>query len=208
MISVDERAKQIEEFLSKQEKKIATQPFEGTYKSKTGLFKGTTSGQISLPLADNEDILTALNKIVENQEIDRKRYERNNPVEGDEPIYDWAEATIDPGEMVQFSYLVPEGHVFFFEYLNITHNVDTTYYIWLDGVYQPTLSQSLQDFGDHMQIYKPPKMCYNKVEVWALNNGIIAQTYATFFRGFNRWYREINREILYESLIKEKEQET
>jgi len=182
MISVDERIKQIEGFLSKQEK-IA-------------------------PLDVNNEILVLLKKISENQEIDRKRYERNNPVEGDEPIYDWAEATINPGDMVQFSFLIPEGRVFFFEYLNVTHNVDTTYYIWLDGVYQPTLTQSLQDFGDHMQIYKPPKMCYNRVEVWALNNGIIAQTYATFFRGFNRWYREINREILYESLQAKMEQET
>ena len=213
-MDVQEKINQIEEYLKQQGKKAVTDTtavgFEGTYKSKTGLFKGTTSGQIAMPvpLTENEEILILLKKITENQEIDRKRYERNNPVEGDEPIYDWAEATIDPGDMVQFTYLVPEGHVFFFEYLNITHNVDTTYYIWLDGVYQPTLTQSLQDFGDHMQIYKPPKMCYNKVEVWALNNGIIAQTYATFFRGFNRWYREINREIFYESLEIKKEQET
>lgn len=184
-MDVQEKINQIEEYLKQQEKKIETET-----------------------PAENQEILILLKKISENQEVDRKRYERNNPVEGDEPIYDWAEATIDPGEMVQFTYDVPEGHVFYFEYLNITFNPNTVYYIWIDQVYQPTLTDTLQDFGDHAQIYKPPKMCYNKVEVWALNNGIIAQTYSCFMRGFNRWYREINREILYESLEAKKEQET
>ena len=182
-------------------------PFEGVYKSKTGLFKGTTSGQVTLPIT-NGDVVELLKKITENQEIERKIYERNNPVEGDDPIYDWSEATINPGQAVEFVYIVPEGYVFFFEYLNVVHNIDTTYEIWIDGVYQPTLSYALQDFGDHAQIYKPPKMAYNKVEIHCLNNWIAAQTYATFFRGFNRWYRSINREITYESLEKEKEQET
>ncbi|GAH91549.1 unnamed protein product, partial [marine sediment metagenome] len=62
---------------------------------------------------------------------------------------------------------------------------------------------AIQDFGDHMDIFKPPKMCYNQVEVWALNNWVAAQTYAVFFQGFNRWYRKIHREIKYEFLEKE-----
>ncbi len=223
-LDIDERIAEIEKFLEEQEKKagitptktipkpLETQaPFEGTYRSKSGLFRGTTEGEVALSpmtLVSNEEMLTVLKKISENQEIERKRYERNNPVEGDEPIYDWAEATIDPGQMVQFIYTVPEGHAFYFEYLNITHEVDTTYYIWIDGSYQPTLSQTLQDFGDHEQIYKPPKMAYNTVQVWALNSWVAPQTYSCFFRGFNRWYRAIKREITYESLIKEKLQET
>ena len=194
-LGIDERIAEIESFLEQQEKK--------TTKSKA---KNSTEPEQSFLSEDN--VLTLLKKISENQEIERKRYERSNPVDGDEPIYDWAEATIDPGQMVQFIYTIPEGHVFYFEYPNITHNLDTTYYIWIDGSYQPTLSQTLQDFGDHMQVYKPPKMAYNNVQVWALNNWIAAQTYSCFFRGFNRWYREIKREITYESLIKEKEQET
>lgn len=211
-LSIQERILEIEKFLKGEEKKLETvkAPFSGIYQSRSGLFKGLTSGEVAIPttpISDSE-MLTVLKKISENQEIERKRYERNNPVEGDEPIYDWAEAIINPGYMVQFTYLIPEGHVFYFEYLNITHNVDTTYYIWIDNTYQPTLSQTLQDFGDHAQVWKPPKMCYNRVEVWALNNGVIPQTYSCFFRGFNRWYRVIQREIIYESLKKEKEQET
>jgi len=187
-LDIDERIAEIEKFLEEQEK---PKPVEMPPQE-----------------APVEDVITLLKKITENQETDRVRYERSNPVENDDPIYDWAEATIDPGQMVQFIYTVPEGRAFFFEYLNVVHNIDTTYYIWIDGVYQPTLSYALQDFGDHAQIYKPPKMAYNKVDVWCLNNWVAPQTYATFFRGFNRWYRAIHRKIIYESLIKQEEQET
>jgi len=190
-LDVDERIAEIEKFLEKQEKKVIDP-------------KPKKLEEPSPP----EDVITLLKKITENQEKDRVRFERSNPVEGDDPIYDWAEAIIDPGQMVQFIYIVPEGRAFFFEYLNVVHNIDTTYYIWIDGVYQPTLSYALQDFGDHAQIYKPPKMAYNKVEVWCLNNWIAPQTYATFFRGFNRWYRAIHRKIIYESIKKAEEQET
>lgn len=222
-LGIKQRIEEIERFLKEQEEKIITPkpmspkkletqaPFEGTYKTPILGLTGTTQRQVSLPTAPvnnevSEDMLNVLKKISENQEIERKRYERDNPVEGDEPIYDWAEATINPGQLVQFIYTVPEGHVFYFEYPNITHQVDTTYSIWIDGSYQPTLSQTLQDFGDHLQIYKPPKMAYNKVEVWALNGWVAAQTYSCFFRGFNRFYRAIKREITYESLKKEKQE--
>lgn len=212
-ISIKERIKQVEQFLAKQEIKekvpeakkveVAGTPFEGEYRSNTGLFKGRTQGVLGSAI-QNTEVVDLLKKISENQEIDRKRYERDNPVEGDEPIYDWAEETLNPGEMVQFIFEVPEGWVFYFEYPNVTYNGDTTYYIWIDGVYQPTLSDTLQDFGDHQQVYKPPKIAYNKVEVWALNTAaILIQTYAAFFRGFLRRYRAIHREIKYESLEKE-----
>lgn len=215
-LDIDERIVEIEKFLEEQEKKagiyvapksLSQAPFEGTYKSQTGLFKGTTSGQVALTTpTTNGDVVELLKKISENQEIDRIRYERNNPISGDDPIYDWAEATINPGQLVQFIYTVPEGHVFFLEYVNIVHNIDTTYSIFIDGQYQPNLSFALEDFGDHMAIWNPRKMCYNNVQVWALNNWVAAQTYATFFRGFNRFYRAINREITYESLEKEKQE--
>ena len=154
----------------------------------------------------NGEMITLLKKITENQEIERARYERNNPIVNDDPIYDWAEATINPGQMVQFIYIIPEGYTFFLEYVNIVHNDETTYYVWIDGQYQPTLSYAIEDFGDHMAIWKPPKMCYNRVEVWALNNWVAAQTYACFFRGFNRFSRAVKREITYESIEKEKQE--
>lgn len=196
-LRVEERIKEIEKFLEEQEKKII-EPVAPPEKLEE-------PAPIEEPAPEDEAI-TLLKKISENQEIDRKRYERNNPVENDEPVYDWEEETIDPGFIVRFILNVPEGHVFYFEYLNITYNLNTTYYIWIDGAYEPILTDTLQDFGDHAQIYKPPKMCYNTAEVWCLNNGAAAQTYSCFFRGFLRWYRNIKREIEYESLKKTPEE--
>jgi len=189
-LDIDERIAEIERFLEDQENKI----------------KKPTTEKLEEP-SPPEDVLTLLKKISENQEIERKRYERNNPVTGDDPIYDWAEATINPGQAVDFIYIVPEGRSFYFEYLNVVHNIDTYYSIWIDGAYQPSLSYALQDFGDHMQIYKPPKMAYGTIRIRCLNMWVAPQTYATFFRGFNRFYRSINRDITYESL-KKQEQET
>ncbi len=182
-LGIGERVAEVKKFLDEKPKVLAKLPAE-------------------------DDVLTVLKKISENQELDRKRYERNNPIEFDDPIYDWSEATINPGQVVQFIYTVPEGHVFFLEYINIVHNIDTTYSVWIDGQFQPTLSYAIEDFGDHMAIWNPKKMCYSTVEIWALNNWVAAQTYATFFRGFNRFYRSIKREITYESLKKEEMQET
>jgi len=182
-LSVQERIKEIERFLDEQEQK-------------SKFLKKEEHTQPTI----NSEVVDLLKKIVENQEIDRKRFERNNPIEGDDPIYDWAEATIGPEDTVIFTYTVPEGRVFFLEYLNVTHQLDTVYYIWIDGQYQPTLSYALQDFGDHAQIYKPPKICYSKVEVWCVNDDVVDHTYSVFFRGFNRWSRKIKEEIVYESL--------
>ena len=191
-LDIDERIKEIEKFLEEQEKKA--------------IMPKAPPKKLEEPIPPEDEAITLLKKISENQEIDRKRWERGNAIRGDDVIYDFAEATIDPGQVVQFTYTVPEGRVFFLEYVNIVHNVDTTYSIFLDGEYQPTLSYTIQDFGDHNKIWFPPKMCYNNVQVWALNNWVAAQTYATFFRGWNRWYRKIHREITYESLEKEEEE--
>ena len=129
------------------------------------------------------EVVVLLKKLVENQEIDRVRYERANAIEGDEPIYDWLELETPPGYIATFTYTVSEGHVFYLEYLNITFNADTVYNIWIDGAYQPQLTDVLQDFGDHAQVWKPQKKVYNNVQVTALNNGLITQNYASFFRG-------------------------
>ncbi len=199
-LSINERIDELENFLRIQEEKLA-QPKE------TLPMAPPMTPEITPVIPQTDDVLTLLKRISENQEIDRKRYERNNPVSGDDPIYDWAEETILPGQMVQFIYYVPEGRAFFLEYINVVHNVETTYSIFIDGEYQPNLSYALQDFGDHMEIWRPPKMAYNKVEVWCLNNWIAAQTYSVFFQGFNRFYRKIHREIKYEFLEKEKTEE-
>jgi len=203
-LNVDERIAEIEKFLEEQEKKaVVTNSKQIVTKPPSKPSPIPRTSPINNP--NNEEMINLLRQLVENQEIDRVRYEQSNPVAGDEAIYDWNEATINPGQLVQFIYTVPEGHVFFLEYVNIVHQVNTTYYIWIDGQFQPTLSYAIEDFGDHMPIWKPPKMVYNNVQVWALNNGIVAQTYATFFRGFNRWHREAKRNVKYKSVTEGKE---
>ncbi len=188
-LSVDDRIAEVEAFLAEHDR-AGIPPGNGEEEPPTP----------PTPAPPQDDAITLLKKISENQEIDRRRYERENPIRGDDPIYDWAEVTINPGQLVQFIYKVPEGRVFFLNYINVVHNVDTTYSIWIDGEYQPTLSYALQDFGDHNSIWNPKKKAYSTVEVWCLNNWIAPQTYATFFRGWNRWYRRLNTELTYESL--------
>ncbi len=192
-LNIQERIRELEKYLEEQEKKLITpKPVQAPIK------------KLEEPVPPENEVVVLLKKITENQEIERKRWERNNPTEFDDPIYDWLELELPPGFIATFTYTIPEGRIFYFEYLNITYNADTVYSIWIDGAYQPILTDVLQDFGDHAQIWKPQKMCYNNVQITALNNGIITQNYATFFRGWNRWSRAVNREITYESLQKEK----
>ena len=124
---------------------------------------------------------------------------RRNAIERDQPIYDWNEAVVPPGYLVQFILTVPEGFEFYFQYPNITYHDDTIYYVWIDGVWEPTMSDSLQDFGDHSIVFDPPKRSFATAEVWALNNSVVDRTYSCFFRGFLRrpkWeeYKVINTE--------------
>ena len=188
-LDIDERIKEIEKFLEEQEKKAIPIPPK----------------KIEEPAPENEAI-TLLKKITENQEIDRKRWERRNAVEGDEEIYDFNEASVDPGHIVEFYLDVPEGWVLFLNYINITYAADTDYNIWIDNIWEPSLTDSILDFGNHQSYYIPPRKCYTQAKITALNNGAITQTYNVFFGGFLRRYRAIGREITYESLEKEKQE--
>ena len=190
-LDVDERIKEIEKFLEEQEKKA--------------IMPKALPKKIEEPYPEDEAI-TLLKKIAENQEIDRKRWERRNAVEGDEEIYDFNEASVDPGYLVEFYLDVPEGWVYYINYINITYADDTDYNIWIDNTWEPTLTDSILDFGNHQSYYVPPRKCYTQARITALNNGLITQTYNVFFGGFLRRYRAISREITYKSLEKEKQE--
>ena len=211
-----------------EEKKTIPAPFSGKYKSESGMFGGAFQGNIDLPAEEpippptsppapapiippppesyDEEILKLLSIIgtnqgtmIENQNLERRRWERTNPLITDSPVYDWAEATIDPGFMVTFTLTVNEGSVFFFDYWNISYNDDTTYNIYIDGVGPatfPTLVEVMQDFGDHQKIFFPPRLCYTNVKITALNNGVIAQTYSAFVRGWFRQQIKTDKEYL------------
>jgi len=137
--------------------------------------------------------------MIENQNLERRRWERSNPLITDSPVYDWAEETIDPGYQVSFTLTIPEGNVYFFEYLNITYNADTVYEIIIDEVGDPTLptlTDVLQDFGDHSPFFKPPRLCYRSVVITALNNDDVAHTYSVFLRGWFRQSLKTDKEYL------------
>ena len=188
-LDIPERIKEIEKFLEEQEKKPIPIPPK----------------KLEEPLPENE-VVVLLKKMVENQEIDRKRWERANATEFDQEIYDWAEETLPPGYAVDFYLDVNEGWVYFIKYINITYAADTTYDIYIDNVWEPTLTDSILDFGNHQSYYNPPKKAYTQARIRVSNLGAITQTYNTFFGGFLRRFRAINREITYESLEKEKQE--
>ena len=169
MADIEEKKKQVEEFLA-----------------------GQGNNNQDLGISNNTEVIRLLNKIVENQEIDKLRWERNNPLQGDESIYEWSQRTLQSGYQVTFSITVPEGQVFFMEFFNVTYQDDTEYEVYIDGELQGeqnplyTLTDTPQDFGDNLPLYKPPRACYRLVEVRAANLSAIAQTYNVTFRGFFR----------------------
>lgn len=147
--------------------------------------------------AANTEILNLLSRIVENQEIDRRNYERNNPLITDNPVYDWLELSTPSGSQATFSMTVPEGSVFFFEYFNITWAANTTYTITIDSVGPPTLpltTDTIQDFGDHLPLFKPPRMCYRTIVLTALNGDNNTHIYDCFIRGFFRSSTKVDKQ--------------
>jgi len=217
-LGIKQRIEEIERFLKEQEEKIVEplpperveEPIPSIIpprivEPRPPRIPPITEEPVPEPPSENEAI-TLLKKITENQEIDRKRWERRNAIEGDEEIYDFNEASVPPGYIVEFYLDVPEGWVYFINYINITYAADTDYNIWIDNIWEPTLTDSILDFGNHQSYYIPPRKCYTQAKITALNNGLITQTYNVFFGGFLRRYRAIGREITYESLQKEKQE--
>ena len=135
---------------------------------------------------NNDEVVRILTRILLNQLIDRKSWERNNPLITDSPVYDWLELTTPPGFLATFTLTVPEGQVFFFDYFNITYRDDTVYNITTDGVTEPTTTEPVMDWADHYLIFRPPRLCYEQVTITALNDGVTTQNYGCFIRGFFR----------------------
>ncbi len=140
----------------------------------------------------NQELLSTLKAIKKNQDIDRKRYERNHAIEGDEPVHDWVEIEVEDGAVGTFTYNIPEGHVFYWQYPSISWYDNSTYYVYIDGALEPTLSEVVQDMGDHKNVFIPPKKCYAKAELRVLNNDGETHNYAAFFGGFLRRYTKID----------------
>ena len=179
MVDVESRKKQVEEFLEMQ----------GNNTNEVGAL---TDNQ----MADNTEVIRLLNRIVENQDRDRKEYERNNPLITDNPVYDWAELATPAGYLATFILTIPEGFSFMFDYFNITYADDTVYNIIVDGVAEPTTTDTIMDWGDHYLIFRPPRLCYRNIVITALNDGVIAQIYGCFIRGFFRQTTKVDKEFI------------
>ena len=144
------------------------------------------------PQDNNVELLETMRAIRNNQDIERKRYERDHAIEGDEPIQDWAEADVGVGEIGTFVFNIPEGFVFYWKYPSVSWNKNSTFYVYIDGALQPALSEVVQDMGDHQNVFIPPKKCYAKAEIRVLNNDIEEHAYSVFFGGFLRRYDKID----------------
>ncbi len=183
MVSISERIKEIEKFLKEEEETPEVPLAPAPIPEPTPVAPAPV-------LNNNVEVVGLLRRMLINQLIERRSWERSNPLITDSPIYDWAEETIDPGFMVTFTLTVNEGSVFFFDYFNITYNADTVYNLYIDGVGPgtlPTLTDVLQDFGDHSPFFRPPRLCYRYVIITALNTDNVAHTYSVFLRG---WFRQ------------------
>lgn len=144
----------------------------------------------------NAEIINLLNKIVQNQEIDRKSYERSNPLITDSPIFDWLELSVPPGYLATFTLTVNEGVRFFFNYFNVTYRANTVYNIAIDGVTEPATTEPVMDWADHQIIFFPPRICQNYIIITALNNGNTTQTYGCFINGFFRQATQVSKEYI------------
>ncbi len=191
MVNITETIKQVEKFLKEQEETPEVPLAPAPIPEPTPVAPA--------PILNNTEVIGLLRRILINQLIERREYERSNVLIDDSPIYDFAEETIDPGYMVTFTLTIAEGRTFFFEYFNITYNADTIYNLYIDGVGPgtlPTLTDVLQDFGDHNIMFSPPRLCYQNVIITALNNDNVAHTYSVFLRGWMRSSTKVDKSYL------------
>lgn len=150
-------------------------------------------------IGNQNRIIEGQDKIIENQERDRIEYERLNVLSFDNPVYDFAESTIDSGYQVTFTLVVPEGKALFLEYFCITYAPDTIYGLVIDGVGSttyPLITEPILDYANHQTFFRPPRICYSSVIVTATNLQAVAQTFNIFIRGFFRDTQRLNPEYL------------
>jgi len=192
-LTIGERIKEIENFLEDQEETPAPIPLAPITIPTDVLPTPITPTPI---INNNEEVIKILNRILINQLIERKSYERNNPLITDIPIYDWLEIETPAGYIVTFTLTVPEGFLFFFDYFNITYAPNTIFNITIDGVAESPVTDPVQDWGNHAPFFNPPRICQDHVIITALNDGTVDQTYGCFMRGFFRQSIKIDKDYI------------
>ncbi len=198
-ISVGDRISEIETFLGQEELKLTTTeilpPVVTELVPEPVIPIAPIYTEFS-PTAVNAEMIDLLRQIIKNQEVERKSYERNNPLTTDNPVYDWLELSTPAGFLATFTLTIPEGFVFLFEYFNTTYRDDTIYSITIDGVTEPTTTEPVMDWADHYLIFRPPRICYRHVIITALNNGDATTTFGCFIRGFFRSTTKVSKEYV------------
>ncbi len=192
MVTISKRIKQVEQFLKEQEETpevpLAPAPIPDTIPEPIPVAPA--------PTLNNTEVIGLLRRILINQLIERRSWERNNPLITDSPVYDWLELSTPAGFLATFTLTVPEGQVFFFDYFNTTFRDDTVYNITIDGVAEPSTTEPVMDWADHYLIFRPPRLCYEHVIITALNNGVDTQNYGSFLQGFFRQTIKLDKEYL------------
>ena len=185
MVSISEKIKEIEQFLKDQEET-----------PEVPLAPSLTPIAPAPILNNNAEIVELLRRILINQLIERRSWERSNPLLSDSPIYDWLELSTPPGYLATFTLTVNEGVKFFLDYFNITYRDDTIYNITIDGVTQSTTTEPVMDWADHYSMFSPPRICQNHIIITALNNGATTQNYGCFIQGWFRSSTKVDKEYL------------
>jgi len=194
-VSIGERIADIETFLNQEELKLTTEEIPTPTVEIEPVITEPIYPTFS-PTAANAEMIDLLRQIIRNQEVERRSYERNNPLTTDNPVYDWLELSTPAGFLATFTLTVPEGFVFLFEYFNTTYRANTVYNISIDGVAEPTTTEPVMDWADHFLIFRPPRICYRYVIITALNNGDATTTYGCFIRGFFRSTTKVSKEYI------------
>ncbi len=152
-------------------------------------------GNIS-PLSKNQVII--LNQIKDLEKIQRvqeDQYARDNPIKKDDSVYHHTEETIESETTHTFTYKIPEGRVLYLRNFATTYHVDSTYKIYFDGDYNPTLSAVISEFGEHPQIFTPPKMLYKDFKIEITNSSKADMVYNFWVNGWLRLYSSEEKKV-------------
>jgi len=152
-------------------------------------------GNIS-PLSKNQvTIMKDINGLKKMQRVQEDQYARDNPIKQDTPVYEHKEETVEAGTTHTFTYTIPEGRVLYLRNFATTFHVDSTYKIYLDGDYNPTLSAVISEFGEHPDIFKPAKMLYKDFKIKITNSSKADMTYNFWVNGWLRRYSSEEKKV-------------
>ncbi len=187
-LTVNQRIKEINSFLNDEEK-LSSGTFQGTYQTPILKLKGKTEGTITLPGA-NGNSTALLQQIVNNQNLERLRYEVRHAVSGDLEITDWSEIEIPSNYIATFQFLIDEGRVMNLTSSALTYADDCIYTISDDGRWHPSMQEYILDYGGGgIVTYDPPLRCYSSLVFTVSNVGEEAQLISISVYGFLRRYQ-------------------